>query len=236
MKFLVQGASPHKIEAVRQAVGPLHQVEGIRCEYTKVNEQPVGFAETLRGALARARAVSAHSQPTDIAVGIESGILRSGGFSIDLAVVVMIHGADKREVVSTTTGIMFPETFVLKAEALGFSTTTVGSVIAQEVDCDGTDPHSYLTQGRVSRLDTLVQGVRSALFQTPTNSKAIQHRRDHARDMAFALGRDVELLKKVRESLGKEITVLSHAMLELEGLHINLQLQINKGSKVPHSS
>jgi hypothetical protein len=51
------------------------------------------------------------------------------------------------------------------AEERGFETTTVGSVITERLGGDPTDPHSVLTNGKVTRTMTLVDALTIALQQ-----------------------------------------------------------------------
>jgi len=51
------------------------------------------------------------------------------------------------------------------AEKRGFKTTTVGSIITEQLGGDPTDPHSTLTSGKISRTMTLIDAVATALQQ-----------------------------------------------------------------------
>jgi len=169
MKITLSSTSIHKLNALRQACEALELKVEIDCVKTLSgqNEQPVGFEETFAGAFARA--VSAKSQrPDTIAVGIESGIFRfETGFlsiSLDIAIVVVLD-RNGRRIITTSNGIQFPEKYVKKAEALGFKTTTVGSIITKDFGGDPGDPHSALTSGKISRTRTLVDALVTALKQ-----------------------------------------------------------------------
>jgi non-canonical (house-cleaning) NTP pyrophosphatase len=133
------------------------------------NEQPVGFQETYNGALTRAKAAKAHHLPNEkvIGVGIENGIIFLGAsprVTLDFAVIVIID-KNHRHFVSTCSGIQFPEECVTEAMNQGFSTTTVGSVIAKKFGGDPEDPHGRLTSGFVPRAELLKQGILVALLQ-----------------------------------------------------------------------
>ena len=140
------------------------EVEVIGCEVDSgQNAQPVGFSEMLAGA--RERAFGAQRfYPDCITVGIESGLLRASSVTIDLAVIVVI-ARTRTLFVSTSPGIQLLETFVDVAAEQGFGTTTAGAVIAEKLGGAPGDPHSILTQGRVTRFSTLVQGVETAALQ-----------------------------------------------------------------------
>lgn len=170
IRVVLGSTSPHKLNAVRNACERL----GIRASVSGVetssgqNEQPVGFEETFNGALIRT--LSARVQDTGaVSIGIESGIfrLRFDGRSfvfIDAAVIVLIT-SNNRQIVTTSAGIVFPEEFVEVAEMRGFESTTVGSVIAEKLGGDPADPHSTLTNGRVSRKMILTDALVVALGQ-----------------------------------------------------------------------
>ena len=170
MEVVVGSISDYKLDAVHQAC----QVLGLNVDVTGVetssgqNEQPVGLSETLAGAYSRA--VHARQQigsEGTLSIGIESGIIVFGqpGWAsyIDLAVVVVLDG--QRKIVTTSGGVEIPHESFMVASGRGFETTTVGSVIAENMGGDGEDPHSVLTKGRVSRKDALVQALVLALSQ-----------------------------------------------------------------------
>lgn len=168
MDIVVGSTSEHKLGAVKQACVRLGRAVGVSGTKTASgqNEQPVGLEETYSGALTRAQ-LAKRQYPDRIAIGIESGILRIGRESpmtIDIAVIVVLPDAD-RCIVTTSQAIVFPERCVELAESRGFATTTVGSVIAEEFGGDATDPHATLTDGRVRRMETLVDAVALALRQ-----------------------------------------------------------------------
>ncbi len=167
MNITLGSTSSHKLEAVRKAcqrLGVEAVVSGVKTSSGQ-NEQPVGFEETFNGALTRATAAKAEGAGS-IAVGIESGIFRFGSPSVtlDIAVIVVLT-IDGRQIVTTSEGIRFPEEYVKVAEGRGFQNTTVGSVITEQLGGDPTDPHSVLTQGKVTRSMTLVDALVVALRQ-----------------------------------------------------------------------
>lgn len=169
--MVVGSMSRHKLDAVRWAcdrIGMISAiVSGIRTDSGQ-NEQPVGFDETFDGASARARSVK-DRYPDRVAIGIESGIFRIGEddpVTCDMAVVVVLteHGV---RIMTTSSALVIPERFVEMAESRGFGNTTVGSVIASELGGDPADPHSLLTGGLVSRMETLADALCVVLSQVP---------------------------------------------------------------------
>ena len=167
--IVLGSTSSHKIEAVEKAcqqLGLIASVVGVKASSGQ-NEQPVGLSETYQGALNRAQGAKAQN-PEAVAIGIEGGIFITDNeqlpLTIDLAVIVVLT-PDNRRIVSTTPGVVFPEDCVAIAQERGFITTTTGSVIAEKLGGDPTDPHFTLTKGAVSRTQTLIAGLVVALAQ-----------------------------------------------------------------------
>jgi non-canonical (house-cleaning) NTP pyrophosphatase len=133
------------------------------------NEQPVGYEETFKGALTRAYRTHKFDPGCDISIGIENGIFRFGSLetksiTLDMAIVVIIK-RDGERIVTNSVGIQFYEEYVRTAEERGFKTTTVGSVIAERLGGDPADPHSTLTDGKVTRKALLTEALVAALSQ-----------------------------------------------------------------------
>lgn len=170
IKVVLGSTNAYKLDAVRKAcerLGMKASVSGVKTSSGQ-NAQPVGFEETFNGALTRARL--AMRDVDMIPIGIENGIFRFNGeipISIDLAIIVLITSgmSDVRRIVTTSAGIVFPEDCVEIAESRGFESTTVGSVIAEKFGGDPADPHSILTNGKVSRAMILTDALVAALGQ-----------------------------------------------------------------------
>lgn len=161
--FVVGSTSEHKLNAVREACKKLGIEAYVSGEETYSNqaEQPTGFHCTLRGAINRARGVQRDGFH---AIGIESGIFEYGSVALDIAIIA-IFTANGALIVTNTSGIMFPEEYVVEARRRGFPTTTVGSVIAEKLGGDPTDPHSTLTDGKITRQQLLTDALVVALKQ-----------------------------------------------------------------------
>lgn len=162
--------SPLKIEAVKQAlrrVGVASWWEVIGCAASSgVREQPVGFEEMLTGAKNRALGAQEMVPGANFYIGIESGVLRAGGVSIDFAVVVILIPTksfvpEPLFYISTSPGVTFPEAYVNEALERGW---TVGQVVARHLPyADAANPHAALTGMEIARTQTLVDGVATAL-------------------------------------------------------------------------
>ena len=161
IKIVVGSPSECKLLAVRQACLELNldcEIVGFETESGQ-NEQPVGLKETVAGALTRAKSAQAKDYNA-IAIGIESGIIRTGepyNVSIDLAVIVALFGDDIT--ITTSNGMQFVEEFVNIAQERSFRYSTVGSVIAESFGSNKNDPHSFVSDGTVSRSETIKNGV-----------------------------------------------------------------------------
>lgn len=167
VRLIVGSPSEYKLSAVREAcleLGLNYEVTGLEVD-SEQNEQPVGLSETTAGALTRAE--KAQKKDFDaIAIGIESGIIRTGGphfVSIDLAVIVAIFEDDI--IITTSNGMQFVEEFVEIAQERGFKHTTVGAVIAEFLGGNKNDPHSLVSDGTVSRKETIKNGVKIVMNQ-----------------------------------------------------------------------
>ena len=174
MDIFVASTSAHKLSAVKEAsveVFPDAQinVQGAKAA-SEINEQPVGHDEILRGALNRLKNLKVIIGGTryDLLISMESGIFlvqiddRQAWFDLGWVVVEDIHG-NKR--FAHSAGIEFDARDVQEAQQRGFDKTTVGSIIAEHTSADSTDPHAYLTGGKVSRSDMLKQTLKTALGQ-----------------------------------------------------------------------
>jgi inosine/xanthosine triphosphatase len=171
MKIVVGSHSQYKERAVKSACSrlglPTNNVVCINVT-SGVNAQPVGFDETYRGALNRAKYAHGFDRFA-FAVGIESGLFRSrnGGenpASVDMAVIVVIQ-PNGEQIVTTSPGFVFPEHYVTATRRRGFKTAKVGSLIAATLGGDPGDPHATLSHGAIKREDLLVEGLVVAFQQ-----------------------------------------------------------------------
>lgn len=146
-------AALHSLE-LRFTVNAVEARSGVNC-------QAVGLAEIVLGASNRASAAR-ELFPHSFAVGIESGIIRRHATTTDVAYVVVIT-PDHKTVIGHSTGITFPEQYVVEAERQGFCNTTVGRVIAAKLGGSHSDPHAILTEGRLARQRVLEQAIYATL-------------------------------------------------------------------------
>lgn len=128
---------------------------------SEVSAQPIGQDETERGARNRAQGARAHA-PDAFAAGIENGLRQTPGGWEDWAVIVVVC-PDGTTIVLESDVVLFPSAVVEIARSRGFATTTAGQVLAEQTACDPSDPHSFLTNGSLSRLSLLTAAVKKAL-------------------------------------------------------------------------
>jgi non-canonical (house-cleaning) NTP pyrophosphatase len=179
-----------KIEAVNRAFArcfPYSQVVVVPLDATSgINEQPFGNTETIQGAQNRISSAKAlFSQAYDYVVAIENGIteiplplrqredelLQPKCLLLDLSWVVIESRKNNLEAYATSTGLPFDEESFNVTRQKGFDKFTVGDTIANKLlqtratGCSSKDPHSYLTNQQLSRLDMMEQAVRCAIGQ-----------------------------------------------------------------------
>lgn len=171
--YFVASTSRHKIGAVENVLRELATrgtVEGYKAA-SGVNEQPVGHEETFQGAKNRLKNLeevlieNKSLTESAVLVSFESGIYEVGGRWVDIGYVVVKQG--ERVAVAPSAGVEFPKEYVEEAKRRGFETATVGSVMAERLGNPdiGTDPHAYLTGGKITRNDLLQAAFKTALFQ-----------------------------------------------------------------------
>ncbi len=168
----VASTSKHKIEAVEAAAKAVFPNRQIRIHGVKapsgIDEQPMGEDMTVLGAQNRLNAalegISDEDYYIDYVVSIESGLFGGPKRFIDRAVVIARNMRNERQRVILSGGVVFPNSAVEEARKRGFATTTAGSIIAeQNSGADGTDPHSFLTKGRMTRKAQLTTAAAKAL-------------------------------------------------------------------------
>ena len=163
MNIAVGSTSVIKLRAVREAcrlLGVHSPVEGINVP-SDIPVQPLGYEETRRGASNRARGVHLH-RPHAVAIGIENGIRHIRDYWEDFSVVV-VRVPTGEEYACTSAYVRFPTDAVEAMFARGRERTTVGAVLSESTNCNPTDPHSHLTQGRQSRRAILTKNLIEAL-------------------------------------------------------------------------
>ena len=156
----VGSMSTHKINAVKRACAALGidaEVIGVGAP-SLVNEQPSGWEETEMGARNRMLGAWRKAAADEWCLGIESGVIGSGGRVVDVAA-LCLRSPDGREWGGATPGTPFSFDDYCVARRRGFKTTTVGLVMSERTGCDKTDGTAFLTGGRVTREDTLVDGL-----------------------------------------------------------------------------
>src|SRR6516164_357964 len=182
MKTIALGTtSKHKVRAAESAVARAGAPLEIRAVKTApgVPEQPVGLDQTATGAVNRARAALGAVPEAVYGLGVESGILvfkphvaeavAEELAYVDLAVVAMVSRAGAPTAYATSVGVQFPKDAVERSWAMG-QAKTAGDLIAEDaarrgVPVDGTDPHDYLTGGKVKRNELLEQAIFAVLAE-----------------------------------------------------------------------
>lgn len=144
-------------------------VYGYKCQ-SLVNEQPENNEETIRGAKNRLEHfINTHGvSKYDYIVSYENGVTFFPEIDqwFDFVWVIVHECKTGKRIYAFGQGVRFPTRYVLEAKRLGFDKHTVGSVIASNnAGANASDPHSFLTGGRVKRTDLLKQALLVALSQ-----------------------------------------------------------------------
>ena len=134
-----------------------------------IKEQPIGLVEAHTGAFNRAGdllKVTPLEEATH-AFGIENAYAYVGrGKWVDAAVAVLLD-REGNEVVATSVGVPAPIADLGKALEHE-QDVTAGGFIAGRTGCNGADWHSYMTDGRFSRVEQIASAVFAVLVQTHT--------------------------------------------------------------------
>ena len=164
-----------KIESVEKSFSKLCPNIEIITRNTKsdINEQPIGFTETILGAQNRMNyliEVLKFTPQVDFYISIENGLIQlSQEKWLDIAWVILIDAKTNKKYEGSSSGILFDKHIVEESKRIGWETTTAGSIMAKKSLCDPTDPHSFLTNGRVGRSDMISQTIDVLIGQSETN-------------------------------------------------------------------
>ena len=105
----VGSTNPVKVAATRAVldrIAPHAHVEWIEVPST-VSSQPMGDDETIRGALARARAAR-HATGVDLGIGIEGGVVAAGPKSLRTCAWAAVVGPDDLQSIGGSLGMPLP--------------------------------------------------------------------------------------------------------------------------------
>ncbi len=186
---VVASASEIKINAVREALvklfpGRAFTIEGVKA-VSEINEQPVGSRETFQGAYNRLRnALRLKNEQLEdgltkpnsshVYVAVENGIVkpnREEPYWWDQAVAgVVLPGmtiALTRSHPKYDVNLPDEAVFAAQSKPEGFKENTVGKEVANMFETAGKkidhqDPHSALTNGKVTRMMQMVDAIRGA--------------------------------------------------------------------------
>jgi inosine/xanthosine triphosphatase len=148
----VGSTNPVKIGAVRATIGhiaPHVEVQGVAVE-SGVREQPWGDDETIRGAIARARAAR-EALDADWGIGIEGGVIDEDGTIVRTCAWAAIVGRDGRPSVGGSLSLELPPrvgALVRSGLELGHA---MDSVTGEHNVKQGVGAVGVLTAGLVTR-------------------------------------------------------------------------------------
>jgi len=102
----------------------------------------------------------------DFYVSIENGLTEvSENQWLDIGWIILVDSKTNRQFSGSSGGVIFETKFVEEAKRIGWKTMTAGEVMSKELKCDSKDPHSFLTNQRVSRCQFLEQALLGLIGQ-----------------------------------------------------------------------
>ena len=147
MKIGITSQNKLKVEAVRNAYSfmePSPEISGYSAD-SGVGEQPIN-EQTLQGARNRIADLRKRVDGLDRIISIESGIFHEGDKWLDKAVIVILDTSTGKEYVAYSDAVVFLDKYVEMAREMGFDTTTVGRVMANEGFIENAkDPHQSIS-------------------------------------------------------------------------------------------
>jgi len=168
LRIMVGSQSDIKLGAVRQAclqLGLDAEVIGVNTR-SVIQEQPFGVSMTMKGASYRAGQVAFGDSEIDVGIGIENGLERVGDRTVDFAIVFVVavrNGIPQWTDCVRSEGVVFPEWAVVESETSGFEKTAGKFLAERHSECNHADPHSFLTDGKKTRVDLLTAALVRAL-------------------------------------------------------------------------
>ncbi len=166
MKVVIGTVNPAKVGAVKTVLAGYSFLMPLELEARSVPsgvpEQPVGLEQIQAGAVNRAKAAFS-AAPCALAIGIESGILWLEEEAVDIALCAIYDG--QRINFGTTPGFVVPPkvaALVRQGQDLSEACRTAGLTSHQKIG-EGTGLVGILTEGRLTREDTIRQAIHMAL-------------------------------------------------------------------------
>jgi non-canonical (house-cleaning) NTP pyrophosphatase len=140
---------------------------------SEVNEQPVGWEETIKGANNRARnalTLAGSEVKPRFVVAIENGAVEvpanGANYYMDVGWAVLNDLETNQQYVSSSTSLSVPFEVIEATRQAGFDTTTIGDVMhSRNPSISTKDPHSSLLGGVMTRVPLLEQAVLSCIGQ-----------------------------------------------------------------------
>lgn len=171
-KVVIPSGGNEKLNATRDAFfkagfdPKLVEFQQVKVPSSGIDEQPVKIEMGLIGASNRIKSGMAAVPDADYWIGLENTIVKVNYDGVDHwfdVGCVIVRRKDGKQAIAITAGIEFPAEMVEIAKQMGFETTTAGSVIAEAFKCNPKDPHTFLTDGLVGRVEMLTMAILAAL-------------------------------------------------------------------------
>ncbi len=162
MKVVIASGSMVKIQACKLAFNNRAGVEVVSVKAPSgINEQPIGYEETLKGARNRLEFAENAVPNADAYISIENGLMAENGY-IDKAIIVIQEGNVQQ--ITYSDGVEFPAEAVEETRKRGFDKWTVGSIMQEQgIVNQADDPHLDLCER--SRVDILNEALQKSVKQ-----------------------------------------------------------------------
>jgi non-canonical (house-cleaning) NTP pyrophosphatase len=157
----------------------------------RVNKQPFGLVETTKGCNDRLDEALRVGGDFPYIVSVENGICKiADKLWVDIGVVCVYNTESEQKFYSTTQGVRFYHVVCERAQRRDFKSVTVNEVNAENMeDCgpsypdspeyDPKDPHSYLTNGAVSKSQLIADSIRVCIGQEKISRRNFFQYTDH---------------------------------------------------------
>jgi non-canonical (house-cleaning) NTP pyrophosphatase len=187
ISLVVGTTSAIKLAAIRSAfakasaaIGPLFQAESVQLDListaakSEINEQPIGWEETIKGANNRAKnaltLAPAETKPR-LVIAVENGCVElpanGPNYFMDIGWVILRDLNINKDFVSSSTSLTVPGELLESLKDVGGpKVSTIGDVLhARDSSIPTKDPHSVLLGGVLERTAMLEQALLSCIGQ-----------------------------------------------------------------------
>ena len=199
-----------KIEAVKNAFCQLYPTIEVVSRNTKsdINEQPIGFEETILGAENRMKhliEILSFEPKVDFYVSIENGLIHvSNNKWLDIAWIILIDADKNTKYEGSSGGILFDTQSVEESRKIGWNTTTAGAIMAKKFDCNSTDPHSFITKNRAGRRTLITNALIGLIGEYENDISICEEILQNFKNVFNDCDKDTQFMESFRKMYTKE--------------------------------